>query len=80
MSLKPAEERFEAIVAPDERWMIFDQLTGMPAERNGLVLIGLERGTAFSILRYLNGTDMPLKNGPRSGTNKKPPANVSGGG
>ncbi|MDZ5697992.1 hypothetical protein [Chelativorans sp. M5D2P16] len=53
--------RFEAILAPDERWMVFDRLTEMPAECDDRVLIGLDQVTAFSLLGLLNGTDRPLQ-------------------
>lgn len=62
------DRRFEVIQAPDGRWMVFDPTTGRPAERDGCVLIGLDRQAALFHERYLNGTDMPLKASPPPAT------------
>lgn len=53
MSREPTP-RFEAVLAPDDRWMIFDLIDGLPAEMNGQILIGLDRRTAFDLEHRLN--------------------------
>ena len=46
--------RFEAILAPDERWMVFDILLGRPAELDGRSLIGLPARECGEITRRMN--------------------------
>ncbi|GLQ55107.1 hypothetical protein GCM10010862_23660 [Devosia nitrariae] len=53
MSCKPTP-RFEAVLAPDDRWMIFDLIDGLPVEMGGQVLIGLDRRAALDLERRLN--------------------------
>jgi hypothetical protein len=51
---EPTSARFEAILAPDDSWMIFDLITGIPAEIDGHALIGLDRQAASALERGLN--------------------------
>jgi hypothetical protein len=51
---EPIYARFEAILAPDESWMIFDLITGMPAEIDGQALIGLDRQAAAELAQEAN--------------------------
>lgn len=59
MSCEPIP-RFEAVLAPDDRWMIFDLLDGLPAEMDGQLLIGLDRRTAFHLESRLNWAEAHL--------------------
>ena len=60
MSCERTPARFEAVLAPDDRWMIFDLNYGWPAEMDGQVLIGLDRRVALDLERRLNWVEAYL--------------------
>jgi uncharacterized protein (TIGR02246 family) len=59
MSHEPSHRRFEAILAPDESWTIFDRITGAPVEAGDEVFIGLGRQTSLIVERRLNLAETP---------------------
>jgi hypothetical protein len=48
--------RFECVMEPNGRWMIWDTRADLPAQFSALALIGLCHKEAFSICRLLNET------------------------
>ena len=57
--------RFVAIMDPAEHWLVYDEVAGMPAERDGKVFIGLSREAAERLaseanLAWLRGLDGSL--------------------
>ncbi|MBB4231525.1 hypothetical protein GGD56_005403 [Rhizobium mongolense] len=48
-----AEPRFEALKQTDKTWTIIDRRTGQPAERSGLILVGLEKRAVLGLIQIL---------------------------
>ncbi|WEX07897.1 hypothetical protein [Chelativorans sp. AA-79] len=55
MEPKTTEKRFKAVQTPDDSWEVLDETAGLPVERDGVILLGLDRETALALERYLNG-------------------------
>jgi hypothetical protein len=49
--------RFECVMEPTGRWMIWDTRLDLPAQFSALALIGLCHGEAVSLCSLLNETD-----------------------
>lgn len=49
--------RFECIMEPNGRWMVWDTKLDLPAQFSALALIGLCRREAASLCRLLNEAD-----------------------
>ncbi len=50
-------ERFECLMEPTERWMVWDALHTRPAQYMRNTLTGLPRGQALLLCRLLNSLD-----------------------
>lgn len=48
--------RFECVMEPNDRWMVWDARLDLPAQFSALVLIGLSHDEAVSLCRLLNET------------------------
>ena len=60
-----ATHRYRLILDPTDRWMVWDELRGMPAELCGEPLIGLNRIAATAALSVLgNLKQAPQKQAP----------------
>ena len=51
------QHRYEPILSVDDSWMVFDVLTGNPAERDGRVLIGLAAAECGELARHMNSAE-----------------------
>ncbi|ARP64372.1 hypothetical protein A9K65_014050 [Mesorhizobium sp. WSM1497] len=57
--------RFVLIMDPADQWLVYDEVAGLPAERDGEVLIGLSREAAERLA--LNANYDCSENGPPIG-------------
>ncbi|RUU42536.1 hypothetical protein EOC93_18360 [Mesorhizobium sp. M6A.T.Ce.TU.002.03.1.1] len=48
--------RFECVMEPNGRWMVWDARLDLPAQFSALALIGLRHDEAASLCRLLNET------------------------
>lgn len=48
--------RFECVMEPNDRWMVWDSRLDLPAQFSALALIGLCHHEAVSLCRLLNET------------------------
>jgi hypothetical protein len=46
--------RFECILEPTNKWMVWDKTRGLPAEFSAITLVGLRRREAASLCWLLN--------------------------
>jgi SAM-dependent methyltransferase len=51
-------DRFELIMEPTDHWLVWDLVTDLPAEYDGLELFGLSRGDALAYCEQLNRTGL----------------------
>jgi len=50
-------DRFEAVIEPTNRWLVWDRLRNLPAEHAGLALFGLSQPQAVMYCRMLNAAE-----------------------
>jgi hypothetical protein len=50
-------DRFEAVIEPTDRWLVWDKATNLPAEHAGLALFGLSRSQALMYCQMLNSPE-----------------------
>ena len=53
-------DRFEVVMEPTDRWIVWDKARNLPAEHSGLVLIGLSLTAAWMHCRLLNKPEPSL--------------------
>ena len=49
--------RFEAVIEPTDRWLVWDSVKSLPAEHAGLALFGLTRSQALMYCQMLNAAE-----------------------
>jgi hypothetical protein len=49
--------RFEAVIEPTDRWLVWDKARDLPAEHAGLALFGLSRAQALMYCQMLNSPE-----------------------
>jgi hypothetical protein len=49
--------RFEVVIEPTDRWLVWDKARNLPAEHAGLALFGLTRSQALMYCQMLNSPE-----------------------
>ena len=71
--------RFVVMMDPAGQWLVYDEVAGMPAERDGAVFVGLSRKAAEDLASEANSTYAGSSYGSRGdgGTGFQPARSLS---